>query len=150
MQVTLYFLTAINYYITSSFKIECNSFSTLWHLSAWGIHMIQLKSLHPSFFLFGSAGIVNADFPVLGRLGSWESYMFLCLAVAPTNLNLSELFIELVYIILRNLKTKFRQSPCSLLKSQLQYFMFIELFNQKLSPKVVFIFPSFIFTNVFL
>ena len=81
--------------------------------------MIQLKSLHPNFFLFGSAGILNADSPILVWLGSWVSYMLLCLAVAPTNLNLSELFIEL-YIKLRNLKTKFRQS------AQLRYFIFIE------------------------
>ena len=64
-----------------------------------------------TFFFFGSAGIVNADFPILG----WVSYMLLCLAVAPTNLNLSELFNEFVNIKLRNLKTKFRQSACSLL-----------------------------------
>ena len=57
--------------------------------------MIQLKSLHPNFF-FGSAGIVNADSPILGWLDSWVSYILLCLAVAPTNLNLSELIIEFV------------------------------------------------------
>jgi len=34
-------------------------------LSALGIHMIQLMILHPNFILFGSAGIVNADFPFL-------------------------------------------------------------------------------------
>jgi len=32
--------------------------------------MIQLKSLHPNFFLFGSAGIVNTDSPILGWLES--------------------------------------------------------------------------------
>ena len=31
------------------------------------------KRLHPNFFLFGSAGIVNADSPILGWLGSWIS-----------------------------------------------------------------------------
>ena len=33
--------------------------------------MIQLKSLRPNFFLYGSAGIVNANSPYLGCLGSW-------------------------------------------------------------------------------
>ncbi len=33
--------------------------------------MIQLKSLYPNFFLFGSAGIVNADSSILGWLGNW-------------------------------------------------------------------------------
>jgi len=51
--------------------------------------MNQLKSLYPNFFLFGSAGI-------LGWLDSWVSSLLLCLAVAPTNLNLSELIIEFV------------------------------------------------------
>ena len=79
--------------------------------SAWGIHVIQLKSLR----------IVNADSPILGWRGSWVSYMLLCFAVAPTNLNLSELFIEFEYIKLRNLKTKFRQSACSLLNCGILY-----------------------------
>jgi len=30
--------------------------------------MVQLKSLHPNFFLFGSAGMVKADSPILGCL----------------------------------------------------------------------------------
>ena len=77
--------------------------------------MNQLKSLHQNFFLFGFAGIVNSDSPIFGWLGSWVSYMLLCLAVAMTNLNLSELFNEFVYMKLQNLKTKFRQSACSLL-----------------------------------
>ena len=32
--------------------------------------MIQVKSLHAHSFIFGSAGIVNADSPTLGWLGS--------------------------------------------------------------------------------
>ena len=37
-----------------------------------------------------------------------------------------------------------------LFSAQLRYVMFIKLFNHKLSLKVVFIFLSFIFTNVFI
>ena len=51
--------------------------------------MNQLKSLHPNFFHFGSVGIVTADSLIRGWLGSWDSYMLLCLAVAPMNLHLN-------------------------------------------------------------
>ena len=107
--------------------------------------MIQLKSLYPNLFLFGSAGIVNADSSILGWLGSWVSYMLLCQAVAPMNLNLSELFIE-------HKTPEFEdeiQTIC-MCTDELRYFMFIELFTQKLTLNVVFIFPSFIYTNVFI
>ena len=104
-------------------------------------HMIQLKSLRPKFFLFGSAGIVNVQRLVF-LVGSW--YMSLCLAVAQANLNLSKLFIEFVKIALRNLKTKFRQAACSI-TAQLRYLSSLNYFKSKLESKSCYYIPKFYF-----